>query len=89
MLINKGITLEQIRTTINLTDKIGIKIYGYFIIGLIKKQGSIRETINLAKNFNNICHIFCCALSGTGVHEEVKKNGWLTSEKWEDINQEP
>ncbi|HOZ16415.1 MAG TPA: radical SAM protein [Candidatus Portnoybacteria bacterium] len=86
----KGITLEQIRTTINLTDKIGIKIYGYFIIGLIKEtKETIRETINLAKELPITFAIFHTAAPypGTEFYEEVKKNGWLTSEKWEDINQ--
>lgn len=86
----KEITLEQIKTAVNLTHKIGIKVYGYFIIGLIAEtKETIRQTIDLAKKLPITFAIFHTAAPypGTEFYEEVKEKGWLVSEKWEDINQ--
>jgi len=86
----KGITIEQIKKTINLTHKAGIKVYGYFIIGLIgENKKTIQQTIDLAKKLPITFTIFHTAAPypGTEFYKEIKENGWLTSEKWEDINQ--
>lgn len=86
----KEITLEQIREIINLTDSVGIKIYGYFIIGLIgETKETINQTINLAKKLPITFAIFHTAspYPQTELYNELKEKGWLTSEKWEDIDQ--
>jgi len=86
----KEITLKQTEKTINLTHEVGIKIYGYFIIGLIgESKKTIEETINLAKKLPITFAIFHTAspYPGTEFYDEIKNNGWLISEKWENINQ--
>jgi len=86
----KGITIEQIEKTINLAHKIGIKIYGYFIVGLIgETPKTIQQTIDLAKKLPITFAIFHTAAPypGTEFYQQVKEKGWLVSEKWEDINQ--
>jgi len=86
----KGTTVEQIKTAVSLTDKAGIKVYGYFIVGLIDEtKETIRETIDLAKNLPITFAIFHTAspYPGTEFYNEIKEKGWLVSERWEDINQ--
>jgi len=46
--VNKGITLEQIRETIKLTKKHGIRALGFFLIG---SPGETRETIKRTLKF--------------------------------------
>ena len=51
--INKGITLEQIRETIRLTNKHGIRSLGFFLIGSPgETMADIRETISFAKELD-------------------------------------
>lgn len=86
----KGITLKKTRKTILLTHKIGIKIYGYFIIGLIgETKETVQQTINLSKELPITFAIFHTAAPypGTEFFKEVNKKGWLVSKNWEDINQ--
>jgi len=86
----KGTTVERAEKTVKLTHKIGIKVYGYFIIGLIgETKKTIQETINLAKKLPITFAIFHTAspYPGTKFYQQVKEKGWLTSEKWEDIDQ--
>jgi len=86
----KEATLEQTKKAVKLTDKIGIKVYGYFIIGLIgETKETIQQTINLAKSLPITFAIFHTAspYPGTEFYKEVKERGWLVSEKWEDIDQ--
>ena len=86
----KMATVEQAEETIKLTHKIGIKVYGYFIIGLLgETQKTIQETIDLAKRLPITFAIFHTAspYPGTEFYQQVKENGWLTSEKWENIDQ--
>ena len=46
--VNKGITLEQVRESINLTKKHGIRPLGFFLIG---SPGETRETIRKSVKF--------------------------------------
>ncbi len=89
-LCEKKSTVEQGRKVAELTNKIGIKIYSYFIIGLIREtKETIKETINFSKNIPASFAIFHIAspYPGTKFYQQVKDNNWLLSEKWEDINQ--
>jgi len=86
----KQITINQIKEAINLTHDVGIKVYGYFIIGLIgETKETIKQTIDLAKKLPITFAIFHTAAPypDTEFYKEVKKNGWLVSEKWEDVDQ--
>jgi len=86
----KEITLEQIEETINITHKVGIKVYGYFIIGLIgETKETIQKTINLAKRLPVTFAIFHTAspYPKTELYREAKEKGWLVAENWEDIDQ--
>lgn len=51
--VNKGITLEQVRETIKLTRKHGIRALGFFLIGSPQEtRESIRQTLKFAKSLN-------------------------------------
>ena len=48
--IKKGISISQIKNAVRITKKVGIKVYGVFIIGApYETDSTIRETINFAK----------------------------------------
>lgn len=86
----KEITVKQVEKAIRLTHKIGIKVYGYFIIGLLgETQKTIEETIGFAKRLPITFAIFHTAspYPGTKFYKQVKEKGWLTSEKWKEIDQ--
>lgn len=86
----KKATVEKAEETIRLTHKIGIKVYGYFIIGLLgETQKTIQETIDLVKRLPITFAIFHVAspYPGTKFYHQVKERGWLVSEKWEDVDQ--
>lgn len=86
----KEITLDQIKTIVNMTDQIGIKVYGYFIIGLVgETKETINQTIHLAKSLPITFAIFHTAspYPKTEFYEEIKNKGWLISENWQDIDQ--
>ena len=51
--INKGITLEQIRETIKLTRKHGIRALGFFLIGSPQEtRATIRRTLKFARSLD-------------------------------------
>ncbi len=51
--VNKGITLEQIRETIRLTKKHGIRALGFFLIGCPgETRRDIKRTVKFAKSLN-------------------------------------
>jgi radical SAM superfamily enzyme YgiQ (UPF0313 family) len=51
--INKGITLEQIRDTINICRDLKIKTLGFFLIGAPgDTKDSVRKTLNFANSLN-------------------------------------
>lgn len=86
----KDITIEQIEKIVNLTHKHGIRIYGYFIIGLIgETQKTIKQTVDLAKRLPITFAIFHTAspYPGTEFYKEMKNRSWLVSEDWKDIDQ--
>ena len=52
-IVNKGITLDQVRTTIRLTKEVGIKTLGFFLIGSPgETRQTIRETVRFAKELD-------------------------------------
>ncbi|MCP6718257.1 MAG: B12-binding domain-containing radical SAM protein [Patescibacteria group bacterium] len=86
----KEATVEQAEKTVKLTHENGIKVYGYFIIGLLgETQKTIQETIEFSKKLPITFAIFHIAspYPGTKFYQQVKEKGWLVSEKWENIDQ--
>lgn len=89
-LAKKGITIAQIRKSAEITRKAGIKVWGYFMIGLPgETPATVRETIDLAKELPLTLANFAVAAPypGTEFYNLVKKEGWLQSDNWEDYDQ--
>ena len=86
----KGITVSQIKKAVILTKKIGIKVWGYFMIGLPGENWqTVDETIKLAKELPLDLANFAVAAPypGTEFYKLAKRKGWLISSNWEDFDQ--
>jgi radical SAM superfamily enzyme YgiQ (UPF0313 family) len=82
---DKRTTVEKGRQAIEMTQKIGIKSWGYFIIGLPgETKETIRETINFAKSLPLDIALFHLAVPypGTGFYHEALEKNWLDSFDW-------
>jgi anaerobic magnesium-protoporphyrin IX monomethyl ester cyclase len=80
---SKPITTAEIKETILLLNKYGLRILGYFILGL---PGETREmalrTIDLAKHLNIDIASFAIATPdiGTRLREEAVAKGWIPAD---------
>jgi radical SAM superfamily enzyme YgiQ (UPF0313 family) len=86
----KEITLKQITQAVQWTQEAGIKVYGYFIIGLMgETKETIKETINFAKKLPITFAIFHTAspYPGTEFYKQARAKGYLTEMKWDQIDQ--
>ncbi len=86
----KGTNLKKIEQAIYTSHKVGIKNWGYFIIGLPgETESTIRETIDLAKRLPLDIALFHIAAPypGTPFFFQVVKNGWFRpNTKWEQVD---
>lgn len=83
-------TVEQARNAVLWTKEAGIKVWGYFIIGLPgETKETIEETISFAKSLplDIVNFAVGAPYMGTEFYEQSKKNNWLKSEEWEDFDQ--
>ncbi len=78
--VNKGITLEQVRESIKLTKKHGIRPLGFFLVG---SPGETRETINKSVKFAKSLDLDYVQFSKTTAkpltsmwHDMVKETGY-------------
>lgn len=75
--MGKKITKKQIINTVKMFKKIGIKIYGYYVIGLPwESEDTFRETMDFAKKLNTeyVSFYTATALFGTKFYDYVKAN---------------
>ncbi len=88
-LMNKNITIPQIKKAIKITKKAGIRTGAYFIIGYVREnKHTIRQTIDLAKNLNLDFAMFYLAtpLPMTSFHELAVKDGIIDSNYWKEYS---
>lgn len=84
-IINKSVTLEQIRKTFALTKKAGITIRGFFMLGL---PGETRQeslnTINFAKEIDPLWAQFTITVPypGTKMFDDLRKSGEIKTLDW-------
>ena len=86
----KDITIDKIIETVKATKEAGIKIWGYFIIGLPGENWStVEETIKLANKLPLALANFAVAAPypGTEFNDLAANKGWLLSDNWEDYDQ--
>jgi anaerobic magnesium-protoporphyrin IX monomethyl ester cyclase len=85
----KGTTVQRIEETIVASHKVGIKNWGYFIIGLPgETEETIQQTIALSKRIPVDIALFHIATPypGTPFYYEAVENGWIDMNRWEDYD---
>jgi len=86
----KNATVERARQAVLMTKRAGIKVWGYFIIGL---PGETPETIKQTSRFARSLPLDMVNFSvatpypGTPFYQQAVENNWLKSVEWEDFDQ--
>ena len=89
-LCKKEITLQQSIDAVKWANEAGIKVYGYFIIGLPgETKDSVEESIKFARSLPITFAIFHTAAPypGTEFYNQAVEKGWLAESDWEKIDQ--
>ena len=87
--MRKGINFDKTRKALETSRKLGIKNWGYFIIGMPGETvDSIHETIEFAKSLPLTLALFHIAVPypGTPFYYEAVQNGWINATRWEDLD---
>jgi len=88
--IRKETNVTMIREKVHMMHDIGIKVWGYFIMGLPGDTvDTMEQTIDLACELPlDIAHFGIAApYYKTDFFYMCKENGWLKADKWEDFDQ--
>jgi len=78
--IKKGIALEQVRQSIFLINKVGIRAGAFFMLGLPDEtEADIRKTIDFAKSLklDSVKFGIMVPLPGTEIFDEYKNKGFI------------
>jgi radical SAM superfamily enzyme YgiQ (UPF0313 family) len=87
-LVNKGMTLDQVRHAVRLSQKAGIKVKGFFIIG---HPGETAETLRMTRDFalelplNDISVSLMTPFPGSELHDRAAEFGTFDA-NWENMN---
>lgn len=87
--MRKGINPDKTRKALETSSKLGIKNWGYFIIGMPgETEESINQTIAFAKSLPLTLALFHIAVPypGTPFYYEAVENGWISATRWEDLD---
>jgi radical SAM superfamily enzyme YgiQ (UPF0313 family) len=89
---NKGenATVQAARDAVMMTKRAGIKVWGYFIIGLPgETYDTIKETSRFARSLplDMVNFAVGAAYPGTEFYRQAVENKWLESYEWEDFDQ--
>lgn len=87
---NKGFTIKQVRETIDMTARVGISSYGYFMMGYPTETiETIEDTISLATDLalnhgmDSAGFSIITPFPGTSLFEYCKKNKMLKTLDWD------
>ena len=83
--VKKDAKVEQARATLTMCNKLGIKTWAYFIIGLPgENKQTVRQTIDFAKSTPIDIALFHVAMpyAGTEFYFQAVANGWLNTSDW-------
>lgn len=83
--VKKDAKVETARTTIEMCNRVGLKTWGYFIIGLPgENKQTVRETIDFSKSIPLDIALFHVAMpyAGTEFYFQAVANGWLNTTDW-------
>lgn len=88
-LCKKGFTIKQVKKTIEMSSKVGISSYGYFMMGYpTETVETIEDTINLAielaldYGMDGAGFSIVTPFPGTELYKYCKKNNMLRSTDW-------
>jgi radical SAM superfamily enzyme YgiQ (UPF0313 family) len=88
--IGKKITLGQIEETVKNCRRAGIRTMGFYMLGnLGETRETMEETIRFAKKTRTDYAQFLIAIPypGTALYDEIKKNGKLFIDDWDEYGQ--
>lgn len=86
----KGATVEQARQAVRWAKEAGIKVWGYFMLGL---YGDTRETmertvqLSLQEPFEIVNYSISAPYPGTEWGNIAEERGWLVDKRWESYDQ--
>lgn len=84
-LMKKNLNLKTVEKIIKLTNEVGIKTQGFFIIGYPgETEKSIEQTIQFSKKLllDRAAFLTFVPLPGSQIYDELSKNGLLKSINW-------
>jgi radical SAM superfamily enzyme YgiQ (UPF0313 family) len=87
-LVNKGMTLDQVRTAVRLSKNAGIKVKGFFIIG---HPGETADTLRMTRDFalelplNDISVSLMTPFPGSELYDRAPEFG-IFDANWENMN---
>ena len=90
--LNKGITLDQVKETVSLTKKLGIETLAYFMIG---SPTETRDDIILTMDFAlelkpDFVHItILCPFPATEIYSRGLREGVFTEDHWREFARNP
>ena len=86
--VDKHLTLDQVRAAFKAAKAVDLETIGFFIIGLPgETEQTIDETIRFACELDPVVANFSIAtpFPGTQMHETVKAEGRMLAESWDDF----
>jgi radical SAM superfamily enzyme YgiQ (UPF0313 family) len=88
--ISKGLTLDLVRRVTRMTRNAGIRMRGFFMLGLPgESEETMRQTIEFAKELNLAAAVFhvTTPFPGTELYQSVVESGELDSSAgWDDYS---
>jgi radical SAM superfamily enzyme YgiQ (UPF0313 family) len=88
-IIRKGISIDQVKKSVELVKNAGIHLVLSFVLGIPHETPrEMYATIRMACKLNpNIAQFTVCTpYPGTPLYEEADRNGWLNSSNWKDYS---
>jgi anaerobic magnesium-protoporphyrin IX monomethyl ester cyclase len=85
--VDKHLTLDQVRAAFRAARTVGMETIGFFIIGLPgETEATMEDTIRFACELDPVVANFSIAtpFPGTQMYETVKKEGRILAETWDD-----
>ncbi len=86
--VDKHLTLDQVRAAFKAARAVGMETIGFFIVGLPgETEATMDDTIRFACELDPVVANFSIAtpFPGTEMYETVKANGRMLAETWDDF----
>jgi radical SAM superfamily enzyme YgiQ (UPF0313 family) len=86
--VDKHLTLEQVRSAFAAARAVGMETIGFFIVGLPgETEETMEDTIRFACELDPVVANFSIAtpFPGTDMYETVRANGRMLAETWDDF----